>query len=186
VLDTAALEDVARGRMTGSVMTSSEMGHEKSSGHASILGGRIRGAGGLARRWHGQSETVAMEACDSNTQSSNASTSDSSQPLPRAQHRETATASTGSTTPSTVSADVVAATPSRVNAARPTATRNACVDPKTVEAALAQVTRPALDHLGIQAVLDPESSSGAPSPRGGNRRCGGWSSARCGGGSSHR
>jgi hypothetical protein len=31
--------------MTGSVMSSSEMGHRKSSGHASIRGGRIRGAG---------------------------------------------------------------------------------------------------------------------------------------------
>jgi hypothetical protein len=42
--------------MMGSIMTSSEMGHRKSSDHASILGGRIRGAGGLARRWRCQSE----------------------------------------------------------------------------------------------------------------------------------
>ena len=36
--------------MTGSVMTSSVMGHRKSSGHASILGGRIRGSGAFTRR----------------------------------------------------------------------------------------------------------------------------------------
>jgi hypothetical protein len=57
-LDTAALEGVAGGEDDGSVMTSSEMGHRKSSGHASILGGRIRGAGACrgkgGTQWNGK------------------------------------------------------------------------------------------------------------------------------------
>jgi hypothetical protein len=50
------------------------------------------------------------------------------------------------------------------------------VDPETVEATLARVTRPTPDHLGIQVVLDPESSSGAPSPRDSSMRRGGGGS----------
>jgi hypothetical protein len=52
------------------------------------------------------------------------------------------------------------------------------VDPETVEATLARVTRPTPDHLGIQAVLDPKSSSGAPSPRDSSMRRGGGGSRR--------
>jgi hypothetical protein len=57
-LDTAALEGVAGGEDDGSVMTSSEMGHRKSSGHASILGGTIHGAGACrgkgGTQWNGK------------------------------------------------------------------------------------------------------------------------------------
>jgi hypothetical protein len=109
-------------------------------------------------------------------QSSNASTSDLPQPLLHARHGETAMVSVSSVRPSTASADAPVAMPNRVDAAKPTAVRNACVDPEIVEAALVWVTRPTLDHLGIQVELDPESSSGAPSPRNRSRRCGGGGS----------